>query len=208
MSGPAIGIDKARGGWIAVTLHDGRFHRAQFVERLAQFDGGDARHIAIDIPLSFPSTGRRPAELEARRLLGRRASTLFLTPPADVVSGDWNDARAAGVSKQMWNLTPSIHEAREVCGDNWIEAHPELVFVALAGGELAPKKTWNGQRQRLGLLEAQGVHIPDDLGNCGRVAPDDVLDAGVCAILADRHPGSTRPLGGDPAVAIWTLRDL
>jgi predicted RNase H-like nuclease len=200
----AIGIDKAKGGWVVVVLDSTGSADAHFVERLSHLDES-AAIVAIDMPLVFPGSGRRSAEVEARRLLGSRASTLFLTPPADVVARDWEFARSGGVSKQMWNLVPFIHEAREVRSERWIETHPELVFAGLAGSVVPSKKTWNGQMQRRRLLSDIGVELADDLGEAGRAAPDDILDAAACALVALRHPDETLPLGDDAATAIWTL---
>jgi predicted RNase H-like nuclease len=200
----STGIDKARGGWVVVRIEASGSVDVEFVARLNELDR-DGGWVAIDMPLCFPTAGRRSAEIEARRMLGRRASTLFLTPPSDVVDRDWDHARERGVSKQMWNLVPFIHEAREARSDRWIETHPELVFLALAGSNLPPKKSWNGQMQRRRLLRDVGVVLEDGLGEPGRAAPDDILDAAACALVASRHPTGTLGLGSEPATAIWTL---
>lgn len=205
MADRVVGVDKARGGWVAVDLVDGAYGRSRFIERLGPGAFDRCRCVAIDIPLAYPRTGRRSAELDARKRLGRRASTVFLTPPAEAVSGSWEEARSRGVSKQSWNLVPFIEEARAARGVNWIEAHPELVFLVLAGAAPPPKKTWNGHTERRRLLADAGIEIPDDIGDAGRVAADDVLDAAACALLALRHPGGTVGLGAAEEDPIWTL---
>jgi predicted RNase H-like nuclease len=202
---PAIGIDKAAGGWVVVMLEWDGSVGVEFVETLQQMTE-PAGWVAVDMPLAFPTNGRRTAEIEARRLLGRRVSTLFLTPPAPLVARDWEYARAHGVSKQMWNLVPFIHEARDVRTACWIETHPELVFAALAGEPLPSKKTWNGQMLRRRILNEAGIELDEDLGLAGSAAPDDILDAAACALVASRHPDDTLALGDDAATAIWTLR--
>ncbi len=199
-----VGIDKARGGWVAVMLEDGAFAGAVFIERVEQVQTMDASWIAVDMPMAFPSVGRRPAELQARRLLGRRASTVFFTPPRSSIEHGWDEARSAGVSKQMWNLVPSIVEVEACREPTWIEVHPEVVFATLGGSPLPSKRTWDGAMARRAQLEAAGVRLPEDLGSAGTAAVDDVLDATACALVASKHPSATVPLGST-GEEIWTI---
>lgn len=200
----AVGIDRARGGWIVVELRGGAFHACTWIDHLRSLEGiGDAQ-VAVDMPMAFPVEGRRRSEIEARRLLGRRASTVFFTPVREAIDGEWDDARRMGVSKQMWNLVPSIHEVLDHSRPGWIEVHPEVVFASLAGTPLPPKKTWAGMTDRRSILEEQGISIPDALGHAGLAAVDDILDAAACALVAARHPAHTRHLG-DAHDAIWTV---
>jgi predicted RNase H-like nuclease len=199
----AIGLDKTRLGWSMVTLADGLFVDCRVVGSLAEVPA--IGPVAVDMPMGHPAPGeRRACELEARRMLGRRASTVFLTPPVAALALGWDHARGCGVSKQMWNLVPAITEVREHGGAGWIEVHPEVVFASLTGSPLPPKKTWTGIVERLAALASAGIEVPDDLGGAGVVPPDDILDAAACALVASRHPQATRPLGiGDDL--IWTL---
>lgn len=196
----AFGLDRTRSGWVIVTLVDGRFQDCAVVPTVATVPDGGV--VAIDMPMWHPPVGsRRSSELAARGLLRGRASTVFLTPPVDALASDWDHARRQGVSKQMWNLAPSIAEVARHRRPGWIEAHPEVVFTSLAGHPLAPKKTWAGATQRRRHLETAGVILPDDLGATGLVPTDDILDAAACALVAARYPEGTVALGeGDDLI--------
>lgn len=72
----------------------------------------------------------------------------------------------------------------------------------------ASKKTWNGMRARLDVLEARGIVIPANLPGAGKAPVDDLLDAAAAAWTADRirrgvaesfPPG----LQGPGEVGIW-----
>jgi predicted RNase H-like nuclease len=199
----AVGLDKTRRGWAAVTLAEGVFVECRVLTSLTDVTPAD--RVAVDMPMWHPSTGeRRASELEARRMLGRRASTVFLTPPVEALDSGWDHARRHGVSKQMWNLAPGIVQVLAHRRPDWIEVHPEVVFASLWGSPLSPKKTWAGIVQRRRLLADAGVDIPDELGPAGSIPADDILDAAACALVASRHPHATRALGtGDDL--IWTV---
>ena len=76
--------------------------------------------------------------------------------------------RASGgrqsISSQSFMLVPKIREVDALAAaDARIhEAHPEVSFAVLAGGQALPsKKTWDGLMQRRALLSAAGLAIPD-----------------------------------------------
>lgn len=196
----AFGLDRTRSGWVMLSLVDGRFERCEVIPTVEHAPSGGV--VGIDMPMWHPPPGaRRVSELAARRILGPRASTVFLTPPADALTADWDHARSQGVSKQMWNLAPSMAEVARHRRPEWIEVHPEVVFASLAGRPLAPKKTWTGVMQRRHHLAAAGVRLPDDLGPAGLVPTDDILDAAACALVAARYPDATVALGeGDDLI--------
>jgi predicted RNase H-like nuclease len=77
-----LGVDAARGGWIAVALEDGRFADAALERRfpgiLERFP--HAAVVGVDIPIGLPEPGaRRRADVEARRVVGARRSSVFFT---------------------------------------------------------------------------------------------------------------------------------
>lgn len=87
-----------------------------------------------------------------------------------------------------------------------------MSFRALAGAPIAhAKKAWNGQTERLRLLEDAGIAVPRNLDEAGGVPPDDVLDAAVAAWTATRIVrDKARTLPADPPtdprgrpIAIW-----
>lgn len=209
----AVGIDGSAKRWAIVSLVNSRFSRATLVESLtpppAICTGADA--LGIDIPLSSPKTGKRWAESEARRLLPGRSSSVFSTPPADVLAEPtYQDAldlaRRAygyGISAQAYSLRHAIADARS-SGLVLHEVHPELTFAHMNGGGLASKKSWTGMQQRLGLLARNEIVLPPELGPAGKIPPDDLIDACAAAWTAERiATGKADRVGDESGGYIW-----
>jgi predicted RNase H-like nuclease len=151
----AIGVDGARGGWVAAYL------RASPLDERDQVDGharagwqtalrlfGDIEELAafrrrsapeapvcIDVPIGLPDrVGYRPCDLKARERLGRRASSVF-TPPARYlldVAGDYAKIRARIAEERNRNPAEKGMSA-QAAGiapkvrevDTWVREHPE-----------------------------------------------------------------------------------
>lgn len=233
MSGERVlGVDACRAGWIGIALSGGRANAyfAPGIRELADCAAADGPLlvIAIDIPIGLADTGRRRADQLAREALGRRWSSLFITPVrAAVEAADYQAATAEnrrlageGLSRQAFALRAKILDV-----DRWlragsptparvVEAHPELSFASMAGAPLRSRKnTWAGAAQRRALLAQAGIVLDGDLGLAGEQAGvDDVLDAAAAAWTARRvSHGSARCLPPSPEVfsdaipaAIWT----
>lgn len=219
-----VGVDGFPGGWVAVTLTDGRYTLTTARKSLAEVlaDEPAATVFGVDIPIGLPEAGGRLADMEARKPLGPRASSVFPTPPRAALALDDYEAAndlarqltASGISKQSWALRERIREANELAEVNprMVEVHPELSFRHMAGVPLAAAKTsWNGVGLRRSLLARYGIDLPDDLGPVAATAPPaDVLDAAAAAWSADRilrgeavpYPNPPQ-LDGERAVAIW-----
>lgn len=221
-----VGVDAAGAhGWVGVAVDDDGFAGAakgSLVEVLGGLSpkGEAAAVVGIDIPIG---TSMRPrvADAAVRARLGPRASSLFATPPTDVL--DASDYAAANgllaargapkISRQAWNLVPKMTEAAELAAvdDRLVEVHPELSFREMAGAVLPwSKKTWNGLHLRLELLRAAGVVVPDQIDGAGAVAIDDVVDAAAAAWSARRVARGEALSFPDPpeivdgrTVAIW-----
>ena len=187
-----LGVDAARGGWIAVALENGRFAEAvlerRFPALLERFPGAVA--VGVDAPIGLPEIGsRRRADLEARAIVGARRASVFFTPPRAALEAlTYKEARtlAPGTSAQGWALRMAILDVDRVRDARVHEVHPEVSFAVLANAPLTTsKRTWNGQRERLHLLAGAGIEIPDHL-DAGLVPADDVLDAAVTAWTATR----------------------
>jgi predicted RNase H-like nuclease len=187
-----LGADAARGGWIAVALEDGRFAAAvlerRFPALLERFPHATA--VGVDVPIGLPETGeRRRADIEARKVIGARRSSVFFTPSrAALDAPTYRQARAIApsTSAQGWALRTAILDVDRVDDPRVREVHPEVSFAVLAGKPLLfAKRTWNGQRERIGLLGTVGITIPDQL-DAGLVRSDDVLDAAIAAWTATR----------------------
>jgi predicted RNase H-like nuclease len=202
----ALGVDVARGGWIAVALEDGRFADAALERRfpalLERFR--DAVVMGVDVPIGLPEPGtRRRADIDARVIVGARRSSVFFTPSRRALEATtYREAReiAPSTSAQGWALRTAILDVDRVRDPRVHEVHPEVSFAVLAGKPLAfAKRTWNGQRERLRLLGGAGIRIPERL-DAGLAAADDVLDAAVAAWTANRIArGEHLTLPDDPA---------
>jgi predicted RNase H-like nuclease len=76
------GIDGCAGGWVVVTVEaDGGASRSiNRVDDLsgivADLDSGRLGAVAIDIPIGLPDEGSRRCDLEARKLIGPRRSSV------------------------------------------------------------------------------------------------------------------------------------
>lgn len=184
---------------------------------------GDAKWIIVDIPIGLSERSARQADAEARKVLGPRASSVFLTPPRIAIEQDnyalaRQEARqltGRSLSSQGFALRQKILEVAAVAerDPRVLEGHPEVSFWALAGGRPMShsKKTWNGQMERRQLLAEAGLALPDRLkGTAGHVPVDDILDAAVLAWTARRVVEGTAGSLPDPPeliggrrVAIW-----
>jgi len=200
--------------------------RSDFVlfERWA--DLPEAEMIAVDMPIGLPESGERGCDREARKLLGKRRSSVFLGLRRPLLgfadypsANEWAKADGAGLSKQAWYLLGKIREIDDAIKPadqaRIREAHPELAFLALKGGPLDhPKRTAAGQAERIALLEAAGfgpIQPRIDLLGPERAQPDDLLDACALALTAERMlNGEGKRLPADPprdarglAMEIW-----
>jgi predicted RNase H-like nuclease len=217
-----IGVDACKKGWFAVALDSknnwkiGVFNTLDDLWNLWNPLG----IIFIDIPIGLPDSGRRACDIGARKMLGKRGSSVFPAPsrPA-LAAGTYRRAcqinqRVTGVklSIQTWNICAQIREI-----DSWLrhnpavqprvrESHPEICFWALAGGHAmsSPKKTVTGFEERYGVLEINcpqtGRIVWQALDQFRRkdLARDDILDALALAVSARRSLKSIRTIPPDP----------
>lgn len=198
-----VGVDACRGGWVAVVLDAGRYVdsgvHTRFAEILAAFPTASA--FAVDVPIGLPPPYPRAADVEARRFVGPRWQSVFLTPPRELLELEsYAEANARAreviggrISKQAHGMrtrileleAPSSHDSRIV------EVHPEVSFRELLGAPLDSKHSWNGaMARRQALLEA-GIDLPDRVG-AGLAHTDDVLDAAIAAWSAQRYAAGVR----------------
>jgi len=201
-----LGLDGCPTGWVAVVLEDGAVHDVDVVERI---EHAIARHgpiaVGIDMPVGLVD-GPRDTDAAARALLPGRASSVFSTAVRSVVDG-WIsgeltshaeasarsvDVHGAGLSQQAWRLVPKMAEVEQLAasGTELIEVHPELAFATAAGAPLPRKRSWPGMRLRSELLEELGLHLPTRFAGDTAAAPDDVVDAAICAWVADGVAGA------------------
>jgi predicted RNase H-like nuclease len=210
------GVDGCRGGWLVVTAVASPFVvvGCEVAAGIAVvLERGDLAMVAVDMPIGLPfDESARMADVEARRRLGPRRSSVFPTPARAVLHArSFEDAlvrsRATtgrGLSIQAWNLVPKIAalDAAMTVGlqARVRETHPELAFARLAGAPMRfSKRTAAGRDER---IAAVGPPPTTPRG----AAPDDVLDA-----LALAHSAAAMVAGdawclGDGAVDERGLR--
>ncbi|MCC5948441.1 MAG: DUF429 domain-containing protein [Nitriliruptoraceae bacterium] len=200
MSRRAIGVDGCRGGWVVVVLDDGAVQEVRVADHLGEVVAGAPGPVAVDIPIGLVD-GPRQADVATRRALPGRAASVFSAPPRSVVDA-YHDGRVtthaqasalararagSGLSMQTWRIVPKIAEVDLLAalGHDLMEVHPELAFATAAGGVLPRKTSWPGLSLRRQLLVSLGIVLPDRFDGDERTAPDDVVDAAVCAFVAD-----------------------
>jgi predicted RNase H-like nuclease len=201
-----VGLDGCPSGWVAVLLEDGAVSDVRVVTEVAEvLELHRPSHAAVDMPVGLVDAVR-DTDVAARRLLPGRASSVFSTAPRAVVSG-WRDgtvtshAQASelcrtttgqGLSQQAWRLVPKMAEvdALAAAGASLTEVHPELAFATVLPAPLPRKRSWPGIALRRRLLEELGVLLPDRFPGDTAAAPDDVVDAAVCAWVADALAGA------------------
>lgn len=221
--GRVVGIDVAgKNGWVGVVLEAAGFQGARLGNLREIIDWAEpVDAIGVDIPIGHVGGGSRRADVEARRFVGARGSSVFAAPPAEVLDaatyGEANEMLTAmGVpmlSRQAWALVPKIIEAASIADTDprVFEVHPEVSFCELAGECVAwPKKSWNGLLLRRRLLAEAGVVLPDVIADVGGAVSDDIVDAAVAAWSARRIATETARSFPDPPeefggrrVAIW-----
>ncbi len=203
------GVDGCRGGWVAllVDTQKARLHRPEirvctgFGEVLALSE--NLTVLAVDIPIGLlekPQRGGRLCDQEARRLLGRRASSVFSPPSRRVLQAEnYSQVRRQGLTCQAFGILPKIREVDRLMTPGLqakvYEAHPELTFRALTGHPMRfNKKTAKGRRERLEVLKngpviwleefARRLAVTSNDFPRRQVAPDDLIDAAALAYTA------------------------
>jgi len=222
-AGRVVGIDAAgKHGWVGVVLDADGFLGARLGSLREIIDSAEpVDAVGVDIPIGHVAAASRRADVEARGLIGPRASSVFAAPPAETLgAASYHEANqvlaAMGVpklSRQAWALVPKIVEAAGIAAADTrvFEVHPEVSFRELAGDYLAwSKKSWNGLLRRRRLLADAGVVLPDDIPAVAGAAADDIVDAAVVAWSARRIAAGTARSIPDPPekhggrqVAIW-----
>ncbi|WP_114389944.1 DUF429 domain-containing protein [Notoacmeibacter marinus] len=224
---PIVGVDGARGGWLAaVLLPDGEADLLLF-GRFADLVTAlpDDAVIAVDMPIGLPDRsgpkGRAPERL-VRPLLGPRRSSVFSIPSRNAVySTDYREGCALArqtsdssraFAKQAFHIFPKIREidvvlrTRPTLCERIIEVHPELAFATLNAGKpmlYAKRKRIDGMHpgldERRILLERAGLPIRLVESIPRGAEQDDALDALACLAVAARfRMGLARPYPDPP----------
>ena len=176
------GVDGCRGGWAVALADDTSIIEVRVVPTFADVAALRCDALAVDMPIGLLDHGPRACDVEARRRLGPRRSSVFPTPLRPMLTATtYAEASAiAGLSKQAFHLLPKIREVDAVMTPRRqrtiVEVHPELCFAALLGSPCqAPKRTADGRAERLVAVTPPIERPPPG------AAWDDMLDA--CALV-------------------------
>lgn len=118
------GVGAYRGGWVGVELDEAGFRRAFQASDFEAVlkDCVDAEVIGVDIPIGFPSSGRRRADREAAAFVGSRRSSVFPIPPRPALEAPTFAEAVAlareftdiGISQQAYTLALQDLRRRQV----------------------------------------------------------------------------------------------
>ena len=219
-----IGVDGCKKGWFAVALNSDQSWAIDVYKTI------DALWEAIrpwsmmfiDIPIGLPHAERRICDVQARKLLGRRGSSVFAVPCRKAFQAK-NYRQTCRINKQVmgikisiqtWNIAAKIKEV-----DTWMqntrmaqprvrESHPELCFWALANNHpmVYPKKAPEGFKERYFILQKNypqtDAIVEQALAQFRRkdLAGDDILDALVLAVSARFSAGQPKTVPLKPPV--------
>ena len=218
-----IGVDACKKGWFAVSINPvegceiGIFET--FGDLWNSFQGKAL--VLVDIPIGLPDSGKRQCDVEARKLLKERASSVFPVPcRLAIYAPTYEKAcrinqKTLGVklSVQTWNIVGKIREVDDLlCKNNKArqrvrESHPEICFRALADGRpmVHYKKKGRGFSERLKLLKSVNP-AAERIANFAingflrkDLARDDILDAIVLAVSASAGVDSLVSIPDNPA---------
>ena len=216
------GVDACKKGWFAVALdRQGNWDIGIFkdvVDFWSEFQ--NVSLVLIDIPIGLPFYQKRRCDIEARRLLGRRGSSVFPVPCREALKAKTYgqacriNQRVMGVKLtiQTWNISTKIVEVDRFLRNNKLaqhrfrESHPELCFRSLAGGHpmAYSKKRPQGFSERYSILKKHYPKTKAIVDNALErfmrkdLARDDILDAIVLAVSAKFPLTSIRNVPSNP----------
>jgi predicted RNase H-like nuclease len=202
------GVDGFRRGWRVVLCHidsDTWLMRdlATFRDLLALHE--EPTIVCVDMPVGLPEytqPGGRACEIEARRLLGPRRSSVFSVVGRIALACDSRGkahvasvaAGGIGVGAQAWGLSTKLREIdSSMTAERQrvvFEVHPELCFWALNSQQPMAhgKKTSAGRSDRIAALSRNRVpqvFLEQTVARL-RSGHDDFLDACAAAWTARR----------------------
>jgi len=221
------GLDGCAAGWVLVTVPaDGPLAGfgvdaldvsvvADLDSVVADLASGRMVAAAIDIPIGLSARAPRACDVEARRLIGPRRSSVFPAPVRSVLDAtSYGEACAISratcgkaISKQLFNIVPKIRDVDLLQSPRLqaqlFEMHPELSFTVLAGAPMrSTKRTPEGRAERVAALRTAFGDGPR-LAELAEAPPagakrDDVLDAMVGTWTARRSvAGAHLRVGGE-----------
>ena len=204
------GADGCRTGWVVCRRDAKGVLDIRVVKTLAEACEG-LSILAVDMPIGFVDVPRPPraCEVEARKLMPGKASSVFPTPcrPAlacttHAEANALSKTMGVGLNQQTFHLFPKMREVDALMrADRKLhaivyEAHPELAFARMNGGKpvLSKKRQPDGYAERRKLLAKHGFKTKVD--RLSGAARDDILDAiAVCRTAMLIAAGTATCLG-------------
>ncbi len=101
-----MGVDGCVKGWVGVT-NDLRAYFGETIDQLVALadNDGELQVVAIDIPIGLPLSGTRQADVLARGLVGKRASSVFATPiRAALLAATHAESSAVTAQDPAWRV--------------------------------------------------------------------------------------------------------
>ncbi len=203
------GVDGTPGGWAVVLNEEGRW-RVRKIAALSEIVDGSAKleSVAVDVPIGLCDayqTGGRACDIEARRRLQKRASSVFPAPVRSVLdASSYEDAcarsrasapHAKAISKQAYAILGKIREVddllrtRPELRETIREVHPELCFSELEGGpmDLSKRKQLGREHRKQALRRCfPDLDVILKAGHEEHLPLEDILDAAVACWTALR----------------------
>jgi predicted RNase H-like nuclease len=203
-----IGVDACKKGWFAVSIVPNDAWEIGIFDSIGDLWNACQHNalILIDIPIGLPDNGKRKCDVEARKILKRRAASVFPVPCRQAVHAHTYrkacriNKKILGVklSVQTWNISGKIREVDDLLCKNGKarrcvrESHPEICFWALAGERPMThyKKLDRGSAERLKILKRINPETEKIVNSAMKkflrkdLARDDILDAIVLAVSA------------------------
>jgi len=174
------GVDGCPAGWIAVIERLGAPLCASIFARFEELlkSLSDVGVIAVDIPIGLPERGARDCDVEARRRLGVRGSSVFPAPLRPVLNAvSYEEAsrvrfeiEGKRMSRQAFGIVKKIREVDLALVESpparrkVVEVHPELSFATWRGRPMQNSKRKSaGKAERRELIRG---HWRDALERC------------------------------------------
>ena len=195
------GVDGCDGGWLAVMeMSDGGHFVAIYDSFEKLIANQDLKTVLIDIPIGLSSKGPRLCDIEARRFIGPRNSSVFPAPLRPMLKArSWAEAcevrfqiEGKRCSKQAWAITDKIRTVDECMTpelqNRIFEGHPEVSFACINAGQLrSGKHSDEGRQYRVQLLERHYPRVRERLrAHAGLRSELDIIDGFACLWTARR----------------------
>ncbi len=217
-----VGVDACRKGWFAVSIDPGKGWEFEIFTAVRDLWNAwqPISLLLIDIPIGLPDHAKRQCDVEAKKILRKRASSVFPVPCRQAIRADAYrkacriNQKILGVklSVQTWNISDKIREVDDLLTGNkralrcMRESHPEVCFWSLAGQRpmVNYKKTDRGFAERLSLLKQ--INPSTEKIVCAALkrflrkdlARDDILDATALAVSAEAGLGALDTIPKNP----------